>query len=556
MSHPIVHDPAGFDLPDGQRATIRWFVYLGFAAMGIAVIHGFAQALNYAGVNILTWFPGLQNYYQGLTIHGVFNALVLTFAFTNGFLVLTTARGLGRPVPQKLYAAALAVMVLGITLASWAMFTGRASVLYTFYPPLQGHWTYYLGLALLVVSTWIVSICLFVALARWRREHPGERIPLLAFISVATYAMWDLASIGIAVSVVFYLLPWSIGWIGGSDPLFARTLFWYSGHAIVYFWLLPAYVSWYTFVPRHAEGKLFSDPVTRVVFLMFLALSIPTGFHHQFSDPGIPEGMKFGHAILTFGVFYPSLITAFSVVAALEMGGRGRGGKGLLGWFFKLPWGNPAMAAQVLAMLVFVLGGITGLINASFSVNEVIHNTAWIPGHFHMTVGTAVALSFMGIAYWLVPWLKDRELWGRKVALAQAWSYTIGVLVFARGMISGGLEGMPRRTFMYGAPYAEEVASWKLAGLLTGIGGTIMFVSVVLFFVVMAGTLIAGRRTERGDLPITETVIGPASDGWETRLDRFRLWVVGTVILILVAYGPFLLSYIPPKLTSPGFRLF
>ncbi|MDX1661195.1 MAG: cbb3-type cytochrome c oxidase subunit I [Gemmatimonadota bacterium] len=555
MSATIVADPRGFTLPDDQRALIRWFVYIGFGAMGVAVVHGFAQALNYAGVNILTWFPGLQDYYQGLTIHGVFNAIVLTFAFTNGFLGLCTARGLGRELHGGMLHASFWTFLAGLGLASWSMFSGKASVLYTFYPPLQGHWTYYLGLALLVVSTWIMSVNLFWMLAKWREENPGERIPLLAFISVATYAMWDLASLGIAISVVGFLLPWSIGWLAGSDPLFARVLFWYSGHAIVYFWLLPAYVSWYAFVPRHAGGKLFSDPLTRVVFLLFLALSIPTGFHHQFADPGIPEGMKFGHAILTFGVFYPSLITAFSVVAALEIGGRARGGTGLLGWFFKLPWGNPALAAQVLAMLTFVLGGITGLINASFTINEVVHNTAWIPGHFHMTVGTAVALTFMGVAYWLVPWLKDRELWGRKIAVAQSWVYFVGVLIFARGMISGGLDGMPRRTFMYGAPYAE--GKWELAGLLTGIGGTLMFVSVLMFGLVMLMTIFFGeRREERPDLPFAETSIGPATSGWETNLDRFKLWVIVTVVLILIAYGPFLLTYIPPELNSPGFKLF
>lgn len=554
MSASVVHDPTGFSLPAGQRAAIRWFVYIGFGAMGIAVFHGLAQALNYAGVNILTWFPGLQNYYQGLTIHGVLNAIVLTFAFTNGFLGLTTARGLGRPLHGGLLHASLWILIAGVALAGWAMFSGRASVLYTFYPPLQAHPAYYLGLALLVVSTWVMSINLFWILSRWRRDHPGERIPLLAFISVATFAMWDLASIGIAVEVVGLLLPWSLGWLGGSDPLLSRTLFWYSGHAIVYFWLLPAYVSWYAFVPRHAGGKLFSDPLTRVVFLLFLALSIPTGFHHQYADPGIPEGMKFTHAILTFGVFYPSLITAFSVVAALEMGGRARGGTGLVGWFFKLPWGNPALSAQVLAMLVFVLGGITGLINASFNVNQVVHNTAWIPGHFHMTVGTAVALSFMGIAYWLVPWLKGRSLVGRRMAVAQSWLYFVGVLVFARGMISGGLEGMPRRTYMAGATYSKP--SWELAGLLTAIGGTVMFVSVVLFFVVMGATIVAGRRGEPGDIPFTEALVGPATSGWEPRLDRFRIWIVLTILLILIAYGPFLISYLPPKLWSTGFTIF
>jgi cbb3-type cytochrome oxidase subunit 1 len=79
------------------------------------------------------------------------------------------------------------------------------------------------------------------------------------------------------------------------------------------------------------------------------------------------------------------------------MGGRARGGTGLFGWIRKLPWGDPSLTAQLLAMITFVYGGATGLINASFSMNLVIHNTTWVPGHFHMTVGTAVALTLMGV---------------------------------------------------------------------------------------------------------------------------------------------------------------
>lgn len=118
---------------------------------------------------------------------------------------------------------------------------------------------------------------------------------------------------------------------------------------------------------------------------------MPTGLHHQYTDPGIHEGFKAVHLVLTFIIFYPSLITAFSVMAALEDGGRKAGGKGLFGWIFALPWNNPAVVAQLLAMIVFTLGGATGLVNASMTVNLVVHNTAFIPGHFHMMVGTAMA---------------------------------------------------------------------------------------------------------------------------------------------------------------------
>lgn len=554
MSTPVVHDPKGFALPDSQRAVIRWTIYFGLAALAVGVINGLGQALNYAGVDILRFFPGMRTYYQGLTVHGVFNAIVFTFSFSNGFLLLTTARGLGRKCNEGLMIAMFVCLVLGSLLAAFAMFSGRASVLFTFYPPLQAHWTFYLGLALLVVSTWVTSATQLVMLRGWRRDNPGERIPLLAFMSVATYVMWDIASIGIAVEVVFLLLPWSLGLLPGADPLLSRTLFWYSGHPIVYFWLLPIYVSWYAMVPKLAGGKLFSDTLTRVVFLMFIVLSIPVGFHHQFTDPGISGHMKFAHAVLTFAVFFPSLATAFSVMYALEIGARRRGGQGLAAWFLKIPWHDPALSAQVLAMLAFMLGGITGLMNASFSMNQVVHNTAFIPGHFHLTVGAAVALSVMGIAYWLVPYLSERRLWGSRLACWQGWIYFVGVLIFARGMISGGLLGMPRRTLVLAAPYYK--ADWRLPAILTGVGGTMMFVSAMACFFVLAMTVVFGDKSEGVDIPFTETIEGPPASGWEVHLDRLRYSVVTVLVLIAMAYGPFLVRHIPPKLLSPGFTLF
>lgn len=550
----IVQAPSGYDVPASHRRVLRWTIYVGFLAMGFAVAHGLAQALSYAGINILTYFPRLRSYYQGLAVHGVANALILTFAFANGFLPLLVSRALARPLSGRLMWATFGSLVAGVGLAGYALGSNQASVLYTSYAPLQAHWTYYLGLALVVVSTWIASANMFLGLRAWRKDHPGERIPLLAFVCVTSYAMWDLASIGVAVSFLGFLLPWSLGILPKVDPLLNRTLFWLTGHAIVYAWLLPAYISWYVLVPKQVNGKIISDSLTRVVFILFLLVSIPTGFHHQYTDPGIPTSLKAMHLVLTFGVFYPSLATAFSVVAALEMGGRAHGGRGLLGWMRTLPWGDPSVSTQLLAMITFVFGGITGLINASFTVNQVVHNTTWVPGHFHMTVGSAVALTFMGIAYWLIPYLTGRKLWGRGLAVAQGWVYAIGVLIFARGMISGGLEGMPRRTFLAEAGYTRD--AWGLAGALTGIGGSLMTLAVVMFFVVMLMTLLAGRRGEQpADIPHGDTLTAPATSGWELHLDRLVFWVVVAIVLVLIAYLPFFLGY-HVNLVSPGYRFF
>jgi len=550
----IVLDPNGYDLPDHQRRVLRWTIYIGYAALVAGVFHGLANALSYAGITILGWFPGLRTYYQGLTAHGVANVLIFTFSFGNAFLPLLTARALARPLNTGLLWSSLIALVIGNILTIYAVVSNQATVLYTSYAPLQAHWTYYLGLALVVVSTWLALANMLVALVGWKKNHRGDRIPLLAYISVTSYVMWLLASLPIAVEFLVFLLPWSLGIREHVDPLLTRTLFWFTGHAIVYAWLLPAYVSWYALIPRQVGGALISDSYTRIVWILFLLLSIPIGFHHQYVDPGISNGLKAMHGVLTFGVFFPSLATAFSVMAALEIGGRRAGGKGLFGWVRKLPWGNPSVTAQILAMLTFVLGGATGLVNASFTMNQVIHNTAWVPGHFHMTVGSAVALTLMGVAFWLIPYLTRRALFSRKLALASAWIYTIGVLIFARGMIAGGLDGMPRRTFLAEAAYSNP--AWRLDGIVTGIGGTMMFTGVMLFFIVIGLTIVAGRREGAPrDIPVSQTLTAPAKHGWELALDRIGVWSIVAIVLILIAYGPFLLGYriIP---ISPGFRLF
>ncbi len=542
---------AGPEIPPGQMWPIRWQIYLSLFMLGLGGLFGLLQALERLGWNLYPTLPFVGNYYQGLTVHWVALALVFTFAFSNGLLSLSVIRGLGRPLISTLLSQLTCVsIVLGVVLASVAMLAGEATVLFTFYPPLKAHPLFYLGLVLVVLSTWLISLNQLLTLRAWKRDHPGERVPLMAFTAIVTYVMWDIASVGIAVEVVVLLLPWSLGLVATTDPQLSRTLFWFTGHPIVYFWLLPAYVSWYTMLPRQIGGRTFSDPLTRLVFLLF---SIPVGVHHQFTESAIDPTMKAFQGVLTFAVFFPSMITAFSVMASLEGAGRRRGGVGLLGWIQRLPWGDPSVTAQLLAMLVFMLGGVTGLINSSYTVNLVVHNTAFIPGHFHLTVGTAVALSLMGISYWLVPYLSGHALWGRRLGLAQAWLWALGVLIFSRGQISGGLAAMPRRTALGEAPYLSMMPAWDFDNLLTGVGGLLMVTSGILFFLVVLGTLRGAAGAATTEMPYAQSEPS-APHGWPL-LDRLGSWTAVTIALIVISYGPVFVSLFPPNLTSPGFRL-
>lgn len=104
------------------------------------------------------------------------------------------------------------------------------------------------------------------------------------------------------------------------------------------------------------------------------------------------------------------------------------------------------------------------------------------------------------------------------------------------------------------APYHK--AAWNLPAILTGIGGTMMFVAAMVCFFILVMTVLFGEKTDDVEMPFTETIEGPAATGWEVHLDRFRYSVVLVIVLIAMAYGPFFVRHFPPKLLSPGYTFF
>lgn len=549
---------------DPEKRVTFAFLGIGLLAMLVGFLLGPPQALNYAGINVYDYLP-LSSYYQGLTLHGVLMALVFTSYYICGLLIYLPARELNMQPNMGLSWTAFAMMTVGTVLAGWAMLANTSNVLYTLYPPLEGHPAFYLGLALVVVATLVAAFVTLDMRQAWKRANPGQPTPLVTYMSLMTWAMWAVASIGLAVGVVVLLLPASLGWTQGTDPQLFRTLFWYTGHPIVYFWLLPAYIAWYGMVPRQAGGKLFSDPMARIVFLLFLLFSIPTGFHHQYSDPGIAAGWKLVHNVTTGFVAIPSLITAFTVAASLELAGRARGGRGPIGWIAALPWRDAAFTAPVLGMVTFIFGGAGGIILSSFNLNVLVHNTAFIPGHFHITVGTAVTMTFMGLAFTLIPHLTKRTLANPGTALASVWLWFAGMALFAIGMHWQGILSVPRRSQISNmTPNLEGVyAEAAFPAMLTGIAGIVLLLAGALFFYVIIATLLGSRRTNGDGVPdiaFAESLSGShGPDGQPKRLvmimDRVLPWTLLAVAIIAVAYGPTVIDQIGDYTPVRGIQL-
>lgn len=531
-----------------------------FIALAIGGLFGLIQALHRTDI-----FRGIINsgqYYTVLTGHGVLLALIFTTFFIMGLFVWGVTRSLDREPENLTFTWTwFWLMVVGLVSAAFTILAGlvpgssiRAAVLYTFYPPLQAHPLFYIGLALVIVGSWMAGADWFRSYLKWRKEHPSERIPLLTYMTLFTMLMWYICTFGVAFEVVVMLIPWSLGWVTNIDPLLPRTLFWYFGHALVYFWLLPAYYVWYAILPKFSGGRLFSDSMARIVFIIFLILSTPVGFHHQYADPGISVGFKFYAMATTLLLLLPSLITFFTVIASMEHGARQRGGKGYLAWLGKLPWDNPPFVGCALAGIMFAAGGFSGMINASMNINIMIHNTLWVPGHFHLTVGTAVALTFMAVSYWLIPQLTGKKLKHKTMALIQPYAWFLGMTLMSNAMHRGGLAGIPRRTaeptysgFQFHAVFGSigEI-KWQIA-----IGATILTISLIMFLWVITATWWKGQESEQ---PVDDSIPEPLSGREHTPaiLDNIKLWLALAIILVILAYSFPLWDMIKDGLFSPG----
>jgi cytochrome c oxidase subunit 1 len=529
------------EIEPGLRKMILIEIIFPMVLLILGIYHGLLQVLYRAGYIRADSFLGLS-YFQGLTLHGVVNAIVFTTFFAVAFGYAVVRFYLRRPLNMSVAWLSFALMMAGTLLGAGAILAGKANVLYTFYPPLRAHPTFYIGLTLVVVGSWIAFFNWLAPYFAWKREHPGEKSPLAVVGIFAAFIVWLIATIPVAIEIIFMLIPWSMGWVATVNVPLARMLFWFFGHPLVYFWLLPTYVMYYTMLPKLCGGKLFSDFAGRLTFLWLILYSAPVGIHHQFTEPGISTTWKFVHAFFTMLVAVPSFATAFTMAASMEHGARLRGGRGLVGWWTKLPyldrerWLFPYFFC---GLFIFIFGGVTGIINASYNLDTVVHNTSWLPAHFHQTVAGPIYLSYIGMSLFLVAKFTGKEIKFARMNVWMPYVWTLGIMIFSTGLFIGGAGGEPRRTNM-GVSYTDPESSlyhadWQVAKILGSVGGTIMTIAALMFFLVFFATLL-GRSARRRSLELIESE--PYHDERIRAVQSFTPWLAGAALLLLIAYTP------------------
>lgn len=479
------------------------------------------------------WVNNPEHYYRSVTAHGTVMAYVLPTLVAMAFGYAICELSLKRPLIGLRWAwAGFGLLVFGTLLAAGTVAAGGASVLYTFYPPMIGSPLYYLGVVFVVVGSWVWVALMSINLRAWRKANPGATVPLAMFGNVAGAYLWAWTSVGAASEVLILVLPASLHLTDTINAGLARVLFSWTLHAIVYFWLMPAYIAFYTIVPRAVGGRLYSDTMGRVAFALFLVFSMPIGIHHLFADPEVGAGFKFVHAAMTAMVSVPTLLTVFTIVASVEIAARLRGGKGLFGWVKALPWDRPMMLAVTFAFIMLGFGGAGGLINMSYQLNESVHNTQWVTGHFHLIFAGAIVIMYFMIAYELWPQLTGCRPLSAALIKAQLWLWFVGMMVLTMPWHWVGLLGMPRRMAYYDYSHpALHPQAWTVTA--STLGGALLVLSGILLVFILA----TAKRQSAAPAPFEFSVsVHPSARPPEV-LNRLGLWVAMMIGLTVVNYG-------------------
>jgi cytochrome c oxidase subunit 1 len=212
-----------------------------------------------------------------------------------------------------------------------------------------------------------------------------------------------------------------------------------------------------------------------------------------------------------------SMLHGLTVPGAMEVAQRQKGyTKGLFEWLRKAPWGNPTFAGVFISIIGFgFLGGITGVMMGTEQLNLIIHNTIYVPGHFHATVVVGTTLTFMALTYYLIPVLFKREMIAPKLALWQIYLFGFSMYFFCLVMMGAGTLGVSRRHWdmaFEGAAMAYEWpgAAYLMMGLV-GIGGLAAIFGGIAFVYVTVGSLLWGRKLDDGKLSAVTTPVPRAA---------------------------------------------
>ena len=307
-----------------------------------------------------------------------------------------------------------------------------------------------------------------------------HRMPLFAWAMLVTAFMLLISLPVLAGAVTMLLTDRNFGTTffapeGGGDPVLYQHLFWFFGHPEVYIMILPAFG-----IISHVVATFSRKPVFGYLAMVYAMLAIGLiGFvvwaHHMFTS-GLSRDVQGYFMVASMVIAVPTGVKVFSWIATM--------------WGGSLTLTTPMLYA-IGFVLLFTIGGVTGVVVASAGVDHSLHDTYYVIAHFHyvLSLGSAFAI-FAGFYYWFPK--MSGYLYNERLAKVQFWLMFVGVNIVFFPQHFLGLAGMPRRY----VDYPDAFAFWNL---VSSLGAYVSTAAVLLFLGVVAEAFL--RKLPAGDNP-------------------------------------------------------
>jgi cytochrome c oxidase subunit 1 len=522
----------------------------------VAVVFLLLGGVLALGVALTRWpavhWLQVDTFYQVLTAHGIDMLIFWIIFFEMAVLYFCASTLLRcRLATPKIAWLAFGLMLIGAVVNNYAVYKGGSSVMMTSYVPMMAEQSFYLGLILFAVGALIGCFVFFGTLVVAKRDKTYEgSVPLVTFgaITAAIIAVFTIAS-GAIILIPTWLL--SLGVIDRVDPLIYRTIWWAFGHSSQQINVAAHISIWYLVAAVAFGAKPMSERVSRGAFLLYILFLQLASAHHLLADPGMSTNWKVVNTsyFMYFAVL-ASMIHGLTVPGAMEVAQRQKGyTRGLFEWLRRAPWGNPTFSGVFISIIGFgFLGGISGVMMGTEQLNMIIHNTIYVPGHFHATVVVGTTLTFMALTYYLIPVLFKREVINPGLARLQPYLFGLSMYFFCLVMMGAGTLGVSRRHWdmaFAGMPMAYEWpgAAYLMMGLV-GISAVAAIVGGGIYIYVTVGSLLWGKRVEGGATstatkPIPRTAPTAAAQSYGS----LGFAAPGTFLLAMVFLVSFVLYY-------------
>lgn len=489
-------------------------------------------------------------FYLILTGHGANVLLFWIIFFEIAVLYFASAVLLNsRLAAPKLGWLAFVLMIVGALATNVAVLQGDSSVMFTSYPPMMAKPHFYLGIILFAVGALIGTGLFFATLVIAKEEGTYEgSIPLVTFgaLTAAIIAVFTIAS-GAIILIPTWL--WSLGLISDIDPLMYKVVWWAMGHSSQQI-NVSAHVSlWYLTAALLVGAKPLSEKVSRVAFFMYILFLQLASAHHLLAEPGMDASWKIVNtSYMMYLAVMGSMVHGLTVPGAIEAAQRRNGfNRGMFEWLRKAPWGHPAFAGMFLSLVFFgFIGGISGVVLGTEQLNVLMHNTIYVPGHFHGTVVAGTTLAFMGATYIVLPLIFQREIVWPKLAKIQPYVFGIGAAGISLFMMGAGTLGVARRhwdmTFSDASlGFAHSAGAFLMMGL-NGVFAILAAIGGIIFVLVVVGTALFGKKITSGHKLTFPLFAGGGAIASHYGSEKSPK-LPGTIVLVSIFFVCFVLYY-------------